>query len=110
MAAKEEKTKGDSRRKRRKRRWRRLLIFLVIVAALVFSTPYVLSTGTALNWVLGIYNGRIAGSVHVDDLSLNWLGETNITGLTVKDPRGRVVMHTRKITLADGLWGLVTDS
>ena len=97
---------ADKRRKRR----RRLRIALIVVAAvllLVGLTPYVLSTGAATRWIVGMVNDRLVGTVAIDDLSLGWLGPCRVKGLRVTDTDGREVLRVEQITWDKGLLSAV---
>ena len=91
-----------------KRRWRlKLLIALAAVAALVWSAPYLLSTGAGTELLLGVANARLRGQVRVDDLSLRWRGPCRVTGLRLADPDGRDVVTVEAIEWGDGVWGAI---
>jgi len=96
---------------KRRRRWpRRLLIVAVLLAVVIAFAPNLLSTGPGIRMVLGVVNGRIRGTVRIEDLSLSWWGPCRAAGLQVLDPDGREVLRVGEIRLAAGLWSLLTGS
>ena len=93
---------------RPKRRWRlKLLIVLTAIGALVWSAPYLLSTGPGTELLLGVANARLRGQVRLDDLSLRWFGPSRVTGLRLADPDGRDVVTIEAIEWGDGVWGAI---
>jgi len=98
-------------RPHRKRRRRILLAAIgIILAAAIWSIPYVLSTGVGTRFVLSFVNERLRGTVELEDLSLSWTGYTRATGLVVSDPDGREVLRVEEAHIPGGLWRLLTDT
>ena len=111
----EEGAGGKSRPGRKRRRWLRwggvsfaaIVLLLVLLGALA---PYIISTGPVTRLILKLVNDRIRGRIEVDDLSLGWRGPTVVRGLTITDDQGREVLAARSVTLAGGLWKLITSA
>lgn len=94
----------------RKRRWlRRLVIILAVIGVLVFVSPYVISSGPVLGWILSSFNGGIRGTVAVDELSLGWLSPISAKGIVVLDAQRRQVLSVPEVRAAKGLLGLAAD-
>ena len=93
--------------KPKRRRLLKLLIALAAVGALVWSAPYLLSTGPGTELVLGVANARLRGQVRVEDLSLRWRGPCRVTGLRLADPDGRDVITAEAIEWGSGVWGAI---
>jgi hypothetical protein len=97
------------KRGRKGRRWLRwLIVLLVLLAALVVAAPYLASTRPAVGLILPYVNDQIRGRIDLDELSLGWGGPTRLAGLRVEDPNGREVLRAESVSLARGLWGLLT--
>jgi len=91
----------------RKRRWlRRLVIVLAVVGVLVFISPYVISSGPVLGWILSSVNGGIRGSVAVEELSLGWFSPVSARGIVVFDAQSRQVLSVSEVRAAKSLLGL----
>jgi len=96
--------KAEPGSKSNRRRWiRRLVAALVVLAALVFSLPYLVSTGPGTSLALFVANGRIDGRIEADDLSVTWLGPCRIKGLRVTDPAGREVVNVEAVECTPGV-------
>lgn len=63
----------------------------VILAIMIAAAPSILSTGVGRGAVERLINGRIAGSVTMERLSLSWTGKQTVEGLSLKDPEGKIV-------------------
>lgn len=92
---------------RKKRHWlRRLVIALAVIGLLVLVSPYVISSGPVLGWILSSVNGGIRGHVEVDELSLGWLSPVSARGIVVLDAQRRQVLSVREVRAEKGLLGL----
>ena len=88
----------------RGRRWlRRGLIAAAALVVLVWSAPYLASSGPGTALIARVANGRIRGTIHIRDLSLRWLGGGRVEGLTVTDPDGRKVLSVPRVEWSGGL-------
>ncbi|MGC9453650.1 MAG: hypothetical protein ACP5HU_02190 [Phycisphaerae bacterium] len=99
----------------RRRGWKRrfllrLLVVIVILAVLVWSLPYLLSTGFGTRLAMRFASGQIRGNMEADDLSLTWRGPVRIRGLHVTDEQGRRVLTADEVEVSSGLWSLLRDS
>lgn len=65
---------------------------LLVLVLLVAAAPTLLSSGPGRNLIQGMANGRVAGTVAIDDLSLRWFGPQRIAGLRLADPAGDPVV------------------
>ena len=98
------------------RHWlRRLLliggVLLVLLFVLVLMVPTMVSTAAGRGFLLGAVNGRIAGDVQVNGLSVGWLSGQSVTGLVVRDADGNEVARVGRVDLPDAsLWSLVRGS
>ena len=96
---------------RKKRRLRRLLAISTLLAiGLVAALPWLLGTPPARAWLLGRVNARLApGSVELSGLGLSWTGPIKLSGLALRDPKGKLVLAARRVTLDRGLLGLLAS-
>ncbi len=93
----------------KKRRWLRLLVILLVaICLLVFVSPYVISSGPVLGWILSSVNDGIAGKVAVDELSLGWFSPVSARGVVVFDAQGRQVLSVPEVRASRSLLGLAT--
>ncbi|KKK79291.1 hypothetical protein LCGC14_2834980, partial [marine sediment metagenome] len=98
-------------RSRPRRRWlRRLTLVVALLVLLAWVCPYLLSTSTGTAMIVSIANGRLAGEVHVDDLSLSWLGPCRLSGVKIADPEGREVVAIDRVTYDPGLIHAIRDA
>ncbi len=92
----------------RRRRGRRILIAsLILLAAILLLTataPYLLSTGPGTRLVVAIANGQLRGTIEIDDLSLGWFSPTDVRGLRLYDPQGRLVVETQAVESDLSTW------
>jgi len=94
----------------RRRRWRsRLIVAAALVILLVLLIPYVGSTGPVRRYVVSKVNGQLAGRFQAEGLSLSWLGPCEVRGVKLSDKDGREVLTAEKVTLAPGLWHMLTS-
>ena len=98
-------------RPHRKRRRRIVLMAIgTLLAAAVWSIPYLLSTGVGTRFVLSFVNERIRGTVELEGLSLSWTGPSRAGGLVVFDPDRREALRVEGAEIPGGLWKLLTDA
>jgi len=102
---------GGKRPARKKRRHlRRLLIVLVVLVLIVGFAPLLLSTGAGTRAIMGLVNSRIKGAVHVDDLSVSWLGPCRVENVRVMDCDGREVLRVTDVQYDRGVLGALLDA
>ena len=89
----------------------RLLAGLFVAAvALVAALPWLASTGIARRRVVAAANKALAPStVQIEGLRLSWFGATRLEGLSLRDPRGKVVARAKAADLDHGLVALAMD-
>ena len=95
---------------RKRRRLRVPAALAVVLAAIIWSVPYLLSTGPGTSLVGQLASGRVRGTVSIEELSLSWLGPSRVSGLRVLDADGRDTLHAAEVTCTGGLWWLLTDA
>jgi translocation and assembly module TamB len=62
-------------------------------------------------YLLGRLNAALApGSVELEGLGLSWAGPIELTGLSLRDPKGKVVLSSKRLTIDRGLLGLIASS
>lgn len=97
-------------RKRRRRRWPWVVLAVVLVLVLlVVLAPYLLSTGAGTRMIESIANDRIKGHIAIGDLSLNWLGPTNIRDVRLLDAQGRQVLSAASVRYDGGVMRAATS-
>jgi hypothetical protein len=93
----------------KRRHWlRRLLTLLVVLGGLLWSAPYIVSTGPGTRLAMGYVGSQVRGDVQVEDLSLTWLGPIRLTGLRVTATNGQEVLSADGAELSAGVWRLLT--
>ncbi|MCD4699498.1 MAG: hypothetical protein K8R91_02875 [Phycisphaerae bacterium] len=100
-------------RPEKKRRWRRLRFLLVVVlllAGMVWTGPYLLSTGPGRDLIVSVVNDRIKGTLRIGEISLSWLGPCQLKNLQAMDLDGREVLRIENISLDAGILGLLKDA
>ena len=101
-------TEKEDRRSSHRRRWPWVLGgIVVLLGALVFSLPYIASTGWGENLVAGIVADALNGEVTLEDLSTSWTGPTRIRGFVLKDKGGRQRIAIQEASVSRGVWGLM---
>jgi hypothetical protein len=79
--------------RKRKKRWVKVVIGVVVVLVIVvLLLPTLLSTGAGKGFLLGEVNGRIAGNVEAESVSVGWFSGASARNLTVKDAEGKVIL------------------
>ena len=103
---------GDTEQIQRCKRRRRPLVLalggvLCLLIVLVLLLPILISTGPGLWVALRILNGRIPGTVSIQDLSIGWFSGQTVDQLNVLDPQGATVLSVRSLRLPDAsLWSV----
>ena len=96
--------------RRRRRRWPWVVGAIVVVLLLVvWSVPYLLSTDAGTGLVVSIANQSIKGTLGIADLSLSWLGECRVSGMSLSDPAGQEVVNVASVVYTPGVWGAAKD-
>ena len=96
--------------RKRRRAWKWLAITSLLAIGLVAGLPWLLGTPPARAWLVGRINARLApGSVELEGLGLSWLGPIEITGVNLRDPRGKTVLAARRVGLDRGALGLLAS-
>ena len=97
--------KQPSRPGSKRRRWSLWVgAPLIILAALMWLSPYLLSTGLGARLLLAIVNPRLEGEIRLRELSLAWISPCEAEGLTFLDAQGRKVFQAKRIRYRPGLW------
>jgi translocation and assembly module TamB len=104
--------KGSTSPVRKQKRWLWKVVagLMLLAMGVVAGLPWILSTPPARGFLLGKVNARLApGSVELVGLGISWTGPIELTGLSLRDPRGKVVLASRRLTLDRGLLGLLAS-
>ena len=99
---------GPQPRRRRRLLWA-VLIALAALAALVALAPTILSLGVFRGTILAQAESALPARLAADSLSLSWLGSQEIRGLAVDTTDGEHVAKAGRVTLEQGLAGLLMD-
>lgn len=86
-----------------KKRHHRLLITLIVLAAIIWSAPYLAGTAAGTKWALSLVNSSIKGRVEVKELSVSWLGPCRLGGIGAFDPGNRPVAEVGEAKYPHGL-------
>lgn len=101
-------TPGTGPAKKRRRRWP--IITLVIVVALLWSIPYLVSSGPGESLAATLAGRFSPQNIQFTNLSLTWLGPTEISGLHISDPPGQRDIKITKVVWSKGLWRAITGA
>ena len=97
-------------RKKRRRLLKAFAALTLLLVALVAALPWLLGTPPARAWLVGRVNARLApGSVAIEGLSLSWTGPIELSGVALRDPKGKVVLAARRVRLDRGILGLLAS-
>ncbi len=99
----------DPAPKRRRHLLLKAFVFLVLPAiALAVALPWLLGTSPGRAWVVGRGNARLApGSIQLEELSLSWTRPIWLSGVKLRDSKGKVVLAAKDIRLDRGILGLL---
>src|SRR5262245_39152652 len=104
---------GQTPRKRKKllrRVARGVVVVAVLVGVAVAALPWLLSRPAARVEIVKRVNRAIApGKVGLRGLSLSWSGPIRLTGLSLKDGRGKTLIDARRAAIDRGLLALIRD-
>ncbi len=96
--------------RKRRRLWKILGALAVLAIALVVSIPWLLGTGPVRGWLIGRINARLSpGSVEVTRLNVSWTRSIAMTGVGLRDPKGKLVLTARRVELDRGILGLLAS-
>jgi hypothetical protein len=82
-----------------------LLAGFGLLLAFVALLPTLVSTGPGMRWAASLAEGRINGTVAIEDLSVGWFGGTRIEGLVIQDEQGRPVVQIAELAADPGVFG-----
>lgn len=88
---------------------RRLLILLLLLGMLAFAAPAMISQTSLRNRFLASALPPEAGSLTTAGASFGWLTPVSLSGVTVTDPAGNVVLHAESLALEKTLLDLIGD-
>ncbi|WP_435011154.1 hypothetical protein P12x_002452 [Tundrisphaera lichenicola] len=104
----EAKAPKPPRARKRHRLLKAFAILTLLIIALLAGLPSLLSTAPARHLILGKVNQRLApGSASLNGLSISWTRPIELLGLSLRDPKGKVVVAARTIRLDRGVLGLL---
>ena len=99
---------GSKKRRHRVRRW--LLFILLLLIALVWSLPYIASTGAVSGLIVSAVNANMQEDVRIEGLWLSWLGPCRVTGVTLRDREGREIFQLARGEFSKGILGVLTSA
>lgn len=79
-------------------------VFLLLIIGLI---PLFLSTDTGSRFLLGIVNNRIPGSIHAEDINLNWFGTQQIKEASLQDSQSTPILTAKNIEVNASLISLL---
>jgi translocation and assembly module TamB len=102
---------GQTPRKSWKRRLvRALALCLILSAAALGALPWLLGTPPVRSALVGAVNRAIAPSrVAIRGVSASWVGPIRLTGVSLRDGRGKVLIDAKSAALDRGLIALARD-
>ncbi len=89
--------------RRHRKRWLLVAsasIFLLLFFA-VLVMPSLVNTSRGKSFVLDMINSSIAGKVELDRLRLGWFTGQSVSGLTLRDSRGDIVISNARLNAPD---------
>ena len=96
--------------RKRRRAWKVLAGLALLAIATVASVPRLLGTKPARAWLVGRINAKLApGSADLEGVQLTWTGPIELSGVALRDPKGKPVLAARRVRLDRGLVGLLAD-
>lgn len=102
--------KTPRRRSPARRLVRAVLVLTVLGGVAVAALPWLLGTPPAREAIVARVNRAIAPStLKVRGLALAWTGSIRMTGLTLKDGRGKTLIDAKRAALDRGLLALLRD-
>ena len=95
---------------KKSRKFRRaIFIVLLIIIFTVIVAPWLASTHTGSRALLNHLNNRIDEHLHIEKISLTWLGPCELNNVRVADETGRDLFHLTKATWDKGLARAITS-
>ncbi|MFO0960941.1 MAG: hypothetical protein U0800_26470 [Isosphaeraceae bacterium] len=83
---------------------------MALLATLVVAAPWLVSTPIGRNAILTRLNREFSpGSLSCESWSISWNGPIVLSGLSLRDPRGKEVAVVERVELDRGLLSLATD-
>ena len=86
------------------------LFLLALLVIFVASLPTLLSSSFGKEKLVSTINQSIPGKIHIDGLSLSWLGSQSIQGLSLADPQNSPVLSLENLKIDSSLIKLLTHS
>lgn len=85
-----------------------LIIALACVAFIVLALlPTIASSSWGKEKLLSIANSQIPGNIAVEELSVNWMGPQEISGMVLKDPEGAPILSLKRGVTQSSLFRLL---
>lgn len=81
------------------------LIFLAVAAL-----PTLASSSFGKEKITALINRSIPGKIHIEDISLSWLGSQSIKGISLADPDNSPVLSLESVKIDASLFKLLTDT
>ncbi len=104
------KAKAPTPPRKRRRLWKVFGALGLLTIGLVWALPWMLGTPPARGWLVDQINAQLApGSVELDGLGGSWTGPMELSGVALRDPKGKLVLGARRVILDRGILGLLAD-
>ncbi|MGM0440756.1 MAG: hypothetical protein ACQEP8_06570 [Chlamydiota bacterium] len=84
-----------------------LILAFIVVAALLGLSPKLLSHPKGREFLLNQVNQRIMGKLDIEEISLNWIGDQRLKGITLLDPQDRKILEIDDILIPRTLSSLL---
>lgn len=107
-AAVETRTVAVKPKKKKRRFLKFMFVCFILLVGVIAAAPYIASTQTGSNALLGWVNNQIQGNIAVQTVSLSWTGPIELRGVQVTDPEKRVVLAADRISMQHGVFSLAT--
>lgn len=88
---------------------RSLSIIFIAFLVLIGIVPFILSTDRGSNFLLGIVNNRIPGSIHAEDINLSWFGTQQIKKASLQDAQSTPILTVQNIEVKTSLISLLIN-
>ncbi len=96
--------------RKRRRLWVSLAAMATALTVMVTALPWLLGTPPVLRVLLAQANSVLApGGIELTGLRLSWFGPTRMTGLVLREPRGKRVVVAPRVSLNRSVWQLLFD-
>lgn len=82
---------------------------LALILLFIGLVPFLLSTDSGSAFLLGLVNKRLPGSIHAEDINLNWFGTQQILNASLKDAQSTPILTVQNVEVNASLISLLIN-